>query len=158
MPLAKQIAVGNNYHNFAEIVQYKAAQDYFNITVNNNGSITVADTRTGLGSYGTDIITGIDILEFESGTSFSKYALAPLFSSHSNQGSLTLTVNSSSGFKVGETVKGGTSNKESEILYIPNSTTISVRTLSSGDYTDNETLTEAQVAQLRQCRLATLRM
>ena len=141
LPLATQIAVGNDYWAFAEIVQYSAAQDYFTITVNSDGTLTVADSRTGIGSYGTDTISGIDILEFESGDNWSQYALAPTFQSDSFSGSLTLTVNSSSGFTVGESVTGGTSNKTSMIVSIPNSTTISVEPLASGDFTDTETLT-----------------
>ena len=77
---ANKILIGGNYNNYADTVRYSAAQEYFKISVSND-VITVEDTRTGPGSYGTDTLTGIDLIEFESGDNFSQYKLSETYGS-----------------------------------------------------------------------------
>ena len=77
------------------------------------------------------------------GTFSDTAAVSPTYfatNADSDSGSVTLTVDSSAGFTLGESVTGGTSGKTSMIVNIPNSTTISVEPLASGDFTDTETL------------------
>jgi Ca2+-binding RTX toxin-like protein len=63
------VASGNQMGSAMDVVRYEASQSRFAITLNNDGSFTVADKLTAeFGGFGTDTLTRIESLQFSDGS------------------------------------------------------------------------------------------